>query len=520
MLENHKNARRISEVVLFIAFLIGLAIAYTWKNKEFSADDSFITFRYAIHLMQGDGLVFNVGEKYYGTTAAGYAIFIALLSKIAFAIWNTLTVQNVAVALSAISLAIVPALLFILTPRKNFWSITPLLLCGCIGVCLLTALPFHEVAGHETYTFLSAAFIATYLASRKKMLAGGFACALAATFRPDAILFAPIICIVFVIFSRLHPRDIFKSRELWQFAAGVFSILVPWIAAMLLYYGRPFPGTMDAKRAQFLMGYWPIYNWDNVVDYLNRMTNYNSAIVMAAGVSLFAIGFFLSRKGTDDAQPRQQVQFIGICWAAFTILSVAFYFNLKVTFWDWYGAPVLFSLIVIATVGCFSMGGMGDSNNKIINTGWLIAAVCIGGYLLAGYYPRLKSYANSGPHKNDHTSAYSEIADYLRKAEPDGTVVEMAEPGAFAVRLGSKFKIIDELGLITPGVSKAYLQGDHEYVSRVFKPKYIVCSWLADFSACSKPNVMKDYTLIGEFNKDFWKEHVVAGAATLYRRKE
>ncbi len=59
---------------LFIAHLAGRSL-----------DDFFITYRYAQNLAQGNGLVFNPGERVFGTTAPGLALLLAaahLLTRI------------------------------------------------------------------------------------------------------------------------------------------------------------------------------------------------------------------------------------------------------------------------------------------------------------------------------------------------------------------------------------------------------------------------------------------------------
>src|SRR5262245_6822568 len=62
-----------------VAALMALFMVHT---VGFALDDSYITYRYAKHLELGYGLVFNVGEPYLGTTAAGFAILLALTHRL------------------------------------------------------------------------------------------------------------------------------------------------------------------------------------------------------------------------------------------------------------------------------------------------------------------------------------------------------------------------------------------------------------------------------------------------------
>jgi hypothetical protein len=113
---------------------------------------------------------------------------------------------------------------------------------------------------------------------------------------------------------------------------------------------------------------------------------------------------------------------------------------------------------------------------------------------------------------NEHTNAYNEIVTYLHDNEPNGTTIQMFEPGSFGFKLGPKYTIIDELGLVTPGVARALLSGDTDYPSNTFNAKYLVCSWKASYSQCEKSDLLTKFRLVGEFNKNFWMPHIGSGA--------
>ncbi|MCJ7483445.1 MAG: hypothetical protein MUO31_10815 [Thermodesulfovibrionales bacterium] len=71
---------------LFYLFLIfvGLLLLYymVFEINSFHYDDPFITYRYAKNLNSGLGLVYNRGEKVFGTSTPLYAIILAILYKI------------------------------------------------------------------------------------------------------------------------------------------------------------------------------------------------------------------------------------------------------------------------------------------------------------------------------------------------------------------------------------------------------------------------------------------------------
>ena len=57
-----------------VAVLLGITAAYTLR---WSCDDAFISFRYARQLVDGNGLVFNPGERVEGYTNPAWTLWIA-----------------------------------------------------------------------------------------------------------------------------------------------------------------------------------------------------------------------------------------------------------------------------------------------------------------------------------------------------------------------------------------------------------------------------------------------------------
>ena len=513
------NSERASKIYLliFISILATLAITYFERSKTYSVDDSFITYRYAYHLMEGKGLVFNLGENYYGTTAAGYAVLLSIATTIATSIKSTITVQNVSVAVSALALSLIAvcAYLMALKGQKNR-SISFIAVLG-FTFCLFAARPFNEVAGHETYSYLAGALLGTVLASQGRMFIAGIVIAVTTTFRPDAVLFAPIICCTYIAYHKINLLQIFKNSQLWKFTIAFFLIVIPWLGYLQYHFGRAFPGTMDAKKAQILMGYWPNYNLETLANYVTNNISTTLAVIIIIGlISFFAKINILVRNHENKNNDVSQNLFVGICWLTFLLLSVGFYLSINVTFWNWYGIPVVFALSIVSYVGIVSNINSKTTVSLVKNLTTKMIFVCCAVVLFN--YSNFSSWFNN-PNINPHISAYVEVADYLKEIEPEGTVIEMAEPGSFAMRLGSKFNVVDELGLITPKVATALLRQDFSFANSEYKPEYIICSWPGSYSACSHPDIISKYTLIGDFDRDFWVPHIGTGAK-LYKRKE
>lgn len=391
--------------------------------------------------------------------------------------------------------------------------------CAVFAAYLFVGFPFNEVAGHETYAFLAVAFLATVLAGNSRPALVGCLLAFAATFRPDAILFAPILVSLDWGRSQSVWRMYFTSRSFWRFCFGFIIIIVPWLIYLWIHFGQLIPGTMDAKRAQVALGYWPLYTPKTLLMYIVVRLGLAALLVMSVGL-LVACVWITMRMRVLNALLQRGI-FIATTWLLFCSGSVCAYFLFNVTFWFWYGVPVLFSFGVASFVGWrividqFNNFSKSLSHDKRLAHFLRVAPIIVIGLLTLSEAEKFIDWCKNN-NVNAHIHAYTEIADYLKRVEPAGATIQMFEPGSFGFGLGSKFKIIDELGLITPGVAKAMLRGDSDYADRTYHAKYLVCAWPGSFSTCAKP-ALSNFELVGEFNVDFWRPMIGHGAR-LYRR--
>ena len=78
---------------LIYGFLIALSLAFIiiCLNNKFIQDDAYISFRYVQNFVDGNGLVFNIGEKVEGYTNL---LWVLILSMFAFAKINIESVSQ------------------------------------------------------------------------------------------------------------------------------------------------------------------------------------------------------------------------------------------------------------------------------------------------------------------------------------------------------------------------------------------------------------------------------------------
>ena len=221
---------RFSWLVVAAAVIAGLS--YAWSLR-WLGDDAFISFRYARNLLEGHGLVYNVGER-----VEGYTNFLWTMA-VAGAGWLGFDLAQAGAVLA--------------------------LLCF-VGAIVVTAVLARRLAGSESASFplAAVAFAANYASasfatsgletmfctltvalSLERALAGAYLASgltgiLATMARPDHALFYAALGGALVLGRA-------SRRALLLYAAPFVAIFVPYFLWRWSYYGDFFPNTFYAK---------------------------------------------------------------------------------------------------------------------------------------------------------------------------------------------------------------------------------------------------------------------------------
>ena len=214
----------------------------TWRFW-FLCDDAYITFRYALNLVRGHGLVFNVGEW---PPVEGYSNLLWLLLAAAFQALS-IPVEAVA-AVSALSgaaliLRVHRALVTRLghDPRTAFAATLPLALSPVIGV--------WSTSGLETMPFALAVFLvfeAIVLAHQPRPVLAAVAAAAVVLIRTEGWLWIGVFA---VLGALVHAR----TRHTIPRAALLATVAPPLVVILLHaafrigYYGTLVPNTALVK---------------------------------------------------------------------------------------------------------------------------------------------------------------------------------------------------------------------------------------------------------------------------------
>ncbi len=242
-----------------------------WESRWIQ-DDAYISFRYARNLVEGNGLVFNAGDRVEGYTnflwtmmaavplAAGSDDPLPAMHRVARVLW--FATYGVLVVFGAY-----------LAGRRKIYT-APL-----IAVPLLAHWSFNQwyLSGMETplVAFLSLLTAVLFAVQDKKgrLLAAAFgtSCALLLMARPDTVVFVCGLAVALVV---CQPRWL-ADRTFWRrwapsFLAASAALYLPYTLWRLWYYGGLLPNTYFAKAAynsayqrgwEYLTTYFEVYHF-------------------------------------------------------------------------------------------------------------------------------------------------------------------------------------------------------------------------------------------------------------------
>jgi arabinofuranosyltransferase len=238
---------------LLLGGLLGLALL--GFSRIYVIDDAYISFRYARHLVEGHGLVFNPGEYVEGYTSL---------------LWTLLMALPEALHISVSSFAVSLGLVFGLLALFEVWRTCRLLglsLWGTgaamIGLGLYPEYWLTVTMGLEGGLFAFLLSHAVYLSVSKRWSWAGLYGGLLFATRPEALLLVfPFVA--YLVFTA--PNNGPSPRNHRSLVHQILSLLAPWLAVVamvaawrLIYYGAWLPNSVIAKSPpEYSLGIlWP-----------------------------------------------------------------------------------------------------------------------------------------------------------------------------------------------------------------------------------------------------------------------
>lgn len=274
--------------------LLAIALYYYASSFSFIQDDSFITYRYVKNFTEGNGLVFNIGEKVEGYTCFLWVILLAGVKKLGF---NFISASQ---SLGIISSLLTLLFTFLISSRifpKDKGTLYNFVF-SIIAVIMLAAngsFAYWTVSGMETGLFgmLVTLGVFLYLKEMKEQkLNTPWSSAvflLASLTRPEGNIIFAVTVLHKVFLAIRTPKD--------ESGSGIKSLLnrynLTWAAMYVVpaliymiwrysYYGYLFPNTFYAKTgssleyfktgADYLWGFMQAYGGYGVLAAVSLLT--------------------------------------------------------------------------------------------------------------------------------------------------------------------------------------------------------------------------------------------------------
>ncbi len=243
-----------SSLALALACLpwLALLVWLTW-TAWFMADDAFISFRYARNLLEGNGLVFNPGER-----VEGYSNFLWVLELAA--LWGAfgLKPEHAAQWLSVgFTVATVGAMAWwiyrlpALRHRALVGWMALGLVCGSATFAMWTSAGGLETRQFTFFIVLAVVCLSLYRHRPAGLFAASLSLAAAAYTRPEGPLIA-VCCFGWFIVQSM--ADAGRLRVDWRALARLIAPFAVLVAAHYLfryaYYGEWLPNTYYAKHVR------------------------------------------------------------------------------------------------------------------------------------------------------------------------------------------------------------------------------------------------------------------------------
>jgi hypothetical protein len=405
-------------------------------TTRISLEDAYITFRYARNLAQGNGFVYNVGERVLGTTSPLQTLLLAGLTPI-FGPESIPLIASMAMPAFGIAAGI---LMFLAVRRLGA---SPL--GAAIGLLLFYLHPLvmrTSLGGMETPLVLFLMGLSLHFLAQRQAVPASMAIALLALCRIDGLLWGGLVVSVTLLSAYRKPL-----RQAFGFGA----VAAPWLLFSWLYFGSLVPNSMLAKgvvrpgREQLLMDRSHFSRLSHF--YVSGATLSMDDWAVVVSLCLIALGLL--------AAVRTRRRELLLLPAFLVVYAVVMYLG-RAPMFQWYLAPMLLCSLFLMGIGFGHMVGWVRSRQErpALRIAALACLLALAGVSL----PRIVEEARALPRRARHTKRVQEnelglrqaVGSWLQEHTPKDASVAMEAIGYQGYY--SERRVIDMAGLVTPRV--------------------------------------------------------------------
>jgi len=239
--------------ILFIVGCALLACHVLWLPRII-VDDAFISYRYADHLLSGDGLVFNPSERVEGFSNPLWVLLTAvgMLGRLDPVDWTR--AMGAAALLGSLIVAVYLA-------RRLIGSAWAALGVGLV-LAASTAMCGAAMSGLETGLFTLLVTAALACAAVNRLWWCSFVIGLAALTRPEGAG----LCVVGIVVIALMHKGADRNRRVLAMLLPCAAVVAALLTARLAYYGAWLPNSAQAKSAMLpLLNREPVIHWPRII---------------------------------------------------------------------------------------------------------------------------------------------------------------------------------------------------------------------------------------------------------------
>ncbi|HEX9656653.1 MAG TPA: hypothetical protein VGB89_07040 [Bacteroidota bacterium] len=405
--------------ILLLLLVVGRLLQYYLSG--FANDDGYITFRYARNIAEGNGFVYNLGERVLGTTTPLWTILLSVSALL----FGSVNIPAASVTLSvAADIAIVvvlwrigrkaspmarilPVLLFLLYPKV-------ILICGSgmeaslVVALMVGAFAFFTMERHQTAAFVLGLLLLT---------------------RFDGAIWSIVLLGWLWVQHKSFP---------WKELLVIASVVLPWLVFSQFYFGSVIPHSLIAKSVSY-SHLFPVF------DPLRVLTGYlpfESLRVSSIVVRLPFVLLMLVPVGIELIRLwRRRSSFV--VWPAFFLLYALTFSFARVILHDWYYLPGFVSYFVTCSTFAEHLFSQVAFARKEF-TWWAngLALVAFAAFFVVIAF-RFESNVGT-PFENE----YGDLARYFRDKSKSSIFIE---PIGYAGWLSDSY-IHDPVGIVSPDV--------------------------------------------------------------------
>lgn len=421
------HRRRSAENVALLLVAGGFVLlAYRKFASELRFEDALIVLRYARNIVNGEGMVFNPGERVLGVSTPLFTLLSTL-----FVTGDVARAPDLQNLFGIVSLAVEAVLAGFLTRRFGYPSLA-------LPVQLLVLSNFghnYLYFGMEVHLYAALVFATYLLLLKDREWALGVVLGLAFLVRYDAALLALLVGVTQWVRNRRPPLGM----------TVIFAVVVlPWIVFAWGYFGTILPEPLRAKSAQI-----------GFIDYLLRVgsasfetlgrfiTTYIPAgrHVLGAAVCAALIAFGALRLVRRDARASTILAYPAVQVLVYAAIGS----DPNFTWHTYIVTPVMWLLLVVGTSEALAavahraaMGTVARAVPVVL----LIVSLPVASRLYTGMQRR---------YTLDQSAAELwRIAEWIDRRYPDTT--SLMNPSIGILGWVTNLRIVDQAGLVSPGL--------------------------------------------------------------------